>query len=113
MALNAGQLTRRIQIRRSTDTRDQYGNLSKVWGDHGSPIFARRRDISYMERMAAGKWDNKLVTRFIIRSTSFGRGIKRTDRIVHEGIPYEIDGIKEVPGSRAFIEITAMTDEIE
>lgn len=112
MVLNAGKLDRRVQIRRYFETgRDQYGCSIGDWADLGSPIFARRRDVSDAERFSAGKWDNKLVTRFVIRATVFGRSIRRTDRLVIAEITYGIDGIKEVPNSRAFLEITAITSE--
>lgn len=112
MVLNSGSLNRRIQIQRATKTPDGYGGFENEWNDHGPAIFARRRDVSDAERLSAGAWDNKLVTRFIIRATAFGRGIYRYDRIIHEGVTYEIDGIKEVPDNRGFLEITAQTDEI-
>ncbi len=113
MVLNSGSLNRRIQIRRYTESgRDQFGGSVGEWGDYGSAIFARRRDVSDAERLSAGAWDNKLVTRFIIRATAFGRSIARYDRLVHEGVTFEIDGIKEVPDNRGFLEITAETDDI-
>lgn len=112
MVLNSGSLNRRIQIQRATITRDDYGGADYDWKDFGPAIFARRRDVSDAERVIAGAWDNKLVTRFIIRATAFGRGIYRYDRIVHEGVTFQIDGIKEVPDSRGFLEITAQTDAI-
>jgi len=68
--------------------------------------------VAPAERMNAAEWDNVLVTRFVIRATAFGRSIRRTDRIFHEGITYGIDGIKEVPDNRGFLEITAQTDDI-
>ncbi|SEL66449.1 phage head-tail adaptor, putative, SPP1 family [Roseivivax marinus] len=110
MVLNSGSLDRRIQIRRyvQTDT-DGLGGAIGDWTDYGSAIFARRRDVSDAERVSAGAWDNKLVSRFIIRATAFGRSIARTDRLVHEGVSYEIDGIKEVPGERGFLEVTAQS----
>lgn len=112
MVLNAGSLNRRIQIRRFVKTgTNPYGEPTGDWEDHGSPIFARRRDVSDAERLSGGAWDNKLVTRFIIRATAFGRGIARHDRLVHEGVTFEIDGIKEVPPGRDFLEITAITSE--
>ncbi|MEM8823163.1 MAG: head-tail adaptor protein [Pseudomonadota bacterium] len=111
MVLNAGSLDRRIQIQRATTTPDDYGGRDYEWNDHGPAIFAQRRDVSDAERISAGRWDNLLVTRFIIRATAFGRDIRRTDRLVHEGIVFEIDGIKEVPGSRAFLEITAESED--
>ncbi|SFN46666.1 phage head-tail adaptor, putative, SPP1 family [Roseovarius lutimaris] len=111
MVLNAGSLNRRIQLKRATTTQDGFGGTIYEWHDHGPPIFARRRDVSDAERLSAAAWDNKLVVRFVIRSTSFSRGLKRTDMIAHEGVPYGIDGIKEVPDNRGFLEITAITSE--
>ncbi|PRY25282.1 head-tail adaptor [Aliiruegeria haliotis] len=112
MVLNSGSLNRRIQIQRATQTPDGYGGFDNEWNDFGPAIFARRRDVSDAERLSAGAWDNKLVTRFIIRATAFGRSIARYDRLVHEGVTFEIDGIKEVPDNRGFLEITAQTDDI-
>lgn len=112
MVLNSGSLNRRIQIQRATKTPDGAGGRIYDWNDYGPAIFARRRDVSDQERFSAGAWDNKLVTRFVIRATAFGRGIARYDRIIHEGVTFEIDGIKEVPDNRGFLEITAQTDDI-
>lgn len=113
MVLNAGRLNRRIQIRRYTETgRDGFGGSIGEWADHGSPIFARRRDVSDVERLSAASRANVLITRFVIRATAFGRGVQRTDRVVHEGNTFEIDGIKEVPDSRAFLEITAISGDV-
>lgn len=113
MVLNVGSLSRRIQIRRYKETgRDGFGNAVGEWEDFGPVIFARRRDVSDAERVSAAAWDNRLVTRFIIRVTAFGRSIARYDRLVHDGITFDIDGIKEVLDNRAFLEITAQTDDV-
>ncbi|MEQ9257502.1 MAG: head-tail adaptor protein [Roseovarius sp.] len=109
--MNAGSLTRRIQIERVSETPDGFGGFDQTWTPLGAPIFARRRDVSDQERVSAARFENKLVTRFVIRASSFARGIRRLDRLVHEGITYEIDGIKEWPDSRAFLEITAVTED--
>lgn len=110
--MNAGQLNRRIQLRRATYTENGVGEMIPTWHDHGAPVFARRRDVSDAERMQAGAWDNLLVVRFVVRATVFARDIRRTDRLEHEGVTYRIDGIKEVPPGRAFLEITAITGEV-
>ncbi|MCT4610973.1 MAG: head-tail adaptor protein [Pelagimonas sp.] len=108
MVLNAGSLDRRIQILRFHETGvPSLGGPKGEWRAFGPVIFAQRRDVSDGERLSAGAWGNSLVTRFVIRATAFGRSIVRMDRINHEGATYEIDGIKEVPGVRGFLEITA------
>ena len=110
MGMNAGDLRRRIQIQRATRTDDGAGNLVPAWSDFGPPIAAARRDISDSERMMAGRWDNNLVTRFTVRANAFAKGIRRDDRILHDGLTFEIDGIKEVPPGTMFLEITAQTE---
>lgn len=112
MVLGAASLQRKIQIQRFSKTgTDEFNEPVGDWENLGVPISASRKDVSDAERQSAGTWANVLVTRFVIRSTAFGRSIVRTDRLVHEGVTYGIDGIKEVPSRRAFLEITAVSLE--
>lgn len=112
MVLNAGSLNRRIQIRRFNRTgTNGFGENVGSFEDHGVPIFANRRDVSDGERLRAEVWTNKLVSRFVVRANAFSCSIRRSDRLIHEGTTWEIDGIKEDPDSRGFIEITATTEE--
>jgi SPP1 family predicted phage head-tail adaptor len=110
VVLNAAELNRRIQVRRFEVTgQDGLGGTLGDWTDRGGPLFARRRDLSDEERMKAWGIENLLTTRFVIRNTQFARDIKRSDRLVHEGVEFEIVGIKEFIGTRGFLEITAKT----
>lgn len=113
MVMNAGNLDRRIQVRRDFNAGNhsahQLSGGDPDWQDHGTPISAARRDVSDAERLSAGIYHNKLVTRFTVRASTFTRGIRRSDQLVHDGLTFSIDGIKELPGSRAFLEITAVT----
>ncbi len=111
MGVNSGELNRRIQMQRLVKIPDGRGGVDEVWSDLGSPLSARRLDVSDKERRSGGGWDNLLVSRFVVRATSFTTSIRRTDRLVHEGTIFDIDGIKEVPPGRAFLEITATTEE--
>lgn len=114
MGLNSAKLNRRIQIRRATSsTQDGYGNRTLNWVNLGAPLFCSRRDISDAERLvASAHWENRLVSRFVVRSSTFSRSIRHTDRLMHEGTLYEIFSIKETPPGLAFIEITAWTESI-
>lgn len=112
MALNAANLDRRIQIIRFVETGiDSFGNSLGDYENIGDPISARRRDVSDVEKMSAGRWNNLLVVRFVVRATVFSRDIRRTDRLRHDGTIYQIAGIKEFPERRSFLEITAQTSE--
>ncbi|WP_224815665.1 head-tail adaptor protein [Hasllibacter sp. MH4015] len=113
MVLNSANLNRRIQVRRFVQIgTDGFGGQMGGWQDFGPLIFAQRRDVSDAERLNAAEWDNVLVTRFVIRASATGRSIQRTDRLIHEGVTFEIDGIKEVPDNRGFLEITAKSDDL-
>ncbi|WP_078604887.1 head-tail adaptor protein [Thioclava sediminum] len=111
MVLNAGSLSRRIQVQREIQVTGPGGVVSTEWEDFGPTLFARRRDMSDAERVVAAHWENRLVSRFVIRDSAFARSIRRADRLMHEGMAYEIDGIKELPFDRAFLEITAWTED--
>lgn len=111
MGVNAGSMNRRIQIQRFTRVPDGRGGFDEIWSDLGVLIAARRLDVSDKERRSGAGWDNLLVSRFVIRASAFASAIRRTDRLVHETIVYDIDGIKEVPPGKAFLEITATSEE--
>ena len=111
MALNAARLNRSIQIQRAVQTSGPGGVVTTVWQNVGPVLSAQRTDIKDSERIVAARWQNKLVSRFVIRATSFARSIRRTDRLLHDGLAFEISGIKEAPHGQAFMEVTAETDE--
>lgn len=106
MGIPSGKLDRRIQIRRSTATDDGL-QMVETWADHGSPIWAARKDVSDGERAAAGWMEATSVARFTLRSSSFTRGLTPKDRIATDGRDYNIQGIKEL-GRRDWLEITAI-----
>lgn len=112
MAVKAISLNRRIQIKRFAQTgTDGFGSPTGEWADLGQPVSANRQDVSDEERFVAARLENKLVARFIIRSSGFARGLKRSDMIAHEGAPFHITGIRQLPANAAFLEITAVTSE--
>jgi hypothetical protein len=53
-----------------------------------------------------------VVARFVLRSSPASRGIRTSDRIVHDGYAWDIEGIKEVATPpRRFLEVTARRGE--
>jgi head-tail adaptor len=103
--LTAGALDRRIQFRRATLTDDGLAR-AEVFADHGAPVWASKADISDGERWRAGEVQAHITTRFRIRSSVFARGLTPKDRLVCEGVTYDISGFKEI-GRRDMLEITA------
>lgn len=104
--MRAGLLDRRIQIqRRRLD--DDGAQAVEVWANHGAPIWAHRRDVSDAERAAAGWIEAVVVSRFTVRSSTFTRDLRPTDRILTEGQSYDIQGVKQLD-RRGYLEITAV-----
>lgn len=111
---SAGKLDRRVQFRRATLV-DNGFSTSLKWDtdnpesdNHGAPVWAQRSDVSDGEKARAGEVQASLMTRFMVRSSAFTRGLTPKDRLVTEGVTFEITGIKEPPGSRRqWLEISA------
>ena len=104
--IQAGELDRRVQFRRAILTDDGFG-MVETWADHGTPRWAKKTDVSDGERWRAGQVQANITTRFTVRWSTFARDITAADRLVCEGLTYDITGIKEVGSRRTFVEITA------
>ena len=109
-----GSMDRRIQFRRATLVNDGF-TTSLQWDadnpgndNHGSPVWAQKTDVSDGERWRAGEVQAQITTRFLVRYSTFTAAITPKDRLVCEGLTYDIHGIKEPPGTRRqWVEITA------
>jgi SPP1 family predicted phage head-tail adaptor len=99
-------LDRVIQFQRATLVDDGLGQ-AQVWADHGLPHPVEKRDISDGERWRAGEVQAHVTTRFKIRWSPFTADISPRDRLVCEGVVYDIVGIKEIDGRRRWLEMTA------
>lgn len=104
-------LNRRVQFRRATVSDDGYRAAPKWSADPaddnlGSPVWASRTDVSDAEKAQSGWTEATVVSRFVVGSTTFTRGIKPTDRLVESDLVFDITGIKEI-GLRGRLEITA------
>lgn len=108
--MNYGSLDRRVQFRRATLFDDGY-QVTDTWADHGSLIWAGRKDVNDAvndaERAAAGWVEATVASRFVVRSTPFTRGLTAKDRLVCEGLTFDIQGIKQI-GRMDRLEITAV-----
>ncbi|RMC37499.1 head-tail adaptor protein [Paracoccus alkanivorans] len=106
--MRAGDLDRRVQFRRDFGSVGPLGQ-TEDWQDHGTPIWARRRDMSDRDRETAiaGSIYAEIASRFVVRSTQFTRNITAKDRLVEGGREFRITGIKEI-GRCDGLEITAI-----
>jgi head-tail adaptor len=102
----AGDLDRRLQFRRLTRTETALGS-TETWGDHGAAVWGSRADLRDSEKIAAGQVMATLASRFVVRASDFTRAITPKDRFACDGREWEVVGVKEGPGRRQWIEITA------
>ncbi len=104
--MNAGRLDRRVQFMRNEVIEDEYGNVVGELIALGSPVYASRNDVSDAEKFAGGTIESTLDARFTVRSSPFTRGITPGDRLINEGLDFDIIGIKQAGGRRAFLELS-------
>ncbi len=101
-----GRLDRRIQFQRATLVDDGFSQVEE-WEDHGTPIWAQKTDVSDSERWRANEVQAQITTRFLVRYSAFTADLTPKDRLVSDGVEYNITGIKEGSGRRQWLEITA------
>lgn len=113
--MTAGNLDRRIQFRRGTEGSSGFGagTGATTWADYGTPRWASKMDVSDRERLASSGEANELTTRFVVRFDSLTTAVKQTDRLTCEGRTFGIVAIKEMPGRKRYLEISAVERRTE
>lgn len=102
--IRAGDLDRRVTFLRAASVDDGVASRPGAYEPIGT-VWASRKDVSDAERLRSGMVLADLVSRFVIRASSFSRGILTSDRLRCDGREYDILAIKEVEG-RAGLELT-------
>lgn len=105
--MRAGKLDRLVQFQRAPEDSSAFGPVDGDFEDLGTPVWAMKTDVSDGERARAGIVEGQLMTRFKIRWSPFSSGITAADRLVCEGVTYNVTGIKEAEGRREWLEVSA------
>jgi SPP1 family predicted phage head-tail adaptor len=103
--MEAGKLDRRLQFRRFTLSDDGFAQV-EAWADYGPQVWAERRLVSDREQIAAAQVAARITARFVVRWSPLTGKITPKDRLICEGVEYDITGIKEI-GRRVGVEISA------
>ena len=110
--MHTGERDRHVTIERAAEIDDGF---TKVEGRYApwKRFWARKTDVSDVERTRAAENGAEITTRFVVRFSGATRTITPHDRLTCEGRSYNIVGVKEV-GRREGIEITASarTDQL-
>lgn len=104
--IRAGDLNRRVQFLRAELVDDGLQERPGALAALGSPVWASRRDVMDAEVQRMGLEFGTLTSRFVVRSSSFTRGLSVGDWFDCDSKRWEVRGIKQVH-DRAGLEITA------
>lgn len=96
---------RKVTLQRYTAVTDPYGGETETWADLGSEwaqVFYGRGD----ERRTAAMEQGSQAATFKMNSNSITRALTVRDRIVLDGVHWDIQGT--APMTRATVEVTAV-----
>lgn len=106
MEINAGELNRRIQILRYTETRNGAGYLApKTEPELIHSCWAKFSRVSGTEAMKAGADLGEVRVRFVIRYTR--KPVDRTMFVRYRGRDYEIEYINDYGDDHRYMELLA------
>lgn len=105
MRIGAGQMDRRITLRRATYTQDAVGESIATWATLAS-VAAQFIPVSDGDMLRGDEVSADMLSRFRIRWSRVTSSVDPKDRLIFETREYQIHGVKEI-GRRDFLEITA------
>lgn len=104
--VNAGELDRRITIRRAAITLNEFNEPEETWSDLLT-VWAKKMDASASESYRAREVGSELTARFTVRYSTVIAGVDPRDRLVYGGREYNITGVRDV-GRKTWREIDAV-----
>lgn len=110
--ISAGNLDRTIEIERKTaGAKNSFGEAAETWATYFT-CRAMRQDMRDAEKVQSDRPQSSLMSRFLVRSSSETRSVTNADRLVHDGMTWQIEGVKQSSqgGRDRFLEITAIAE---
>ena len=101
----AGSLDRRVTISRATVTTSTLGEATQTWVTLAT-VWANAMPVRDAEKAENGQINAEQAYRFQIRWSPVVASVNAKDRVIYDGLTYEIWGVKEI-GRREGIEISA------
>lgn len=109
-APGAGDLDRTISFLRGALDDDVFAEVL-VFSPFGDPVRAKKSEASDGEAWRAAQVSSSISARFIVHRTQTTLEIGPRDRIICEGVTYEITGRRELQAApRRFFEFSVTTD---
>jgi SPP1 family predicted phage head-tail adaptor len=94
--VRAGQLDKRVSLQHRVLTRNDHGEEVVSYSEYAT-LWARKSDLRGREYFAAQQMNSEITTEFSLRWRS---DVLATDRIVENGVAYNIRQIAEIPRHR-------------
>jgi SPP1 family predicted phage head-tail adaptor len=95
----SGDMNRRVTLQRATVTFDDFGSEVETWGTLAS-VWVNRKDVSAAESFRAQEVGAELSTRFRIRYSTNVADLNPRDRLIYNGLVYQITGVRESKRNR-------------
>jgi len=102
--MRAGQLNRKISIRKSTSSPDSYGGQIPAWSTFLNDVWARVRPLSMREMWQADQVSSPIDTEFLLR---YATGITPSMIVVYDGKEYNIHSVIDVGDKHTDLRILA------
>lgn len=103
--MRAGALDRRVTLQRASLSKDDFNNDVEAWVDIAT-VWASYEPVRDGEKFRAGETAAGLSARFVIRYSSMVKDVDPRFRLILDGKPYAIIGVKETGGRGVGLEIT-------
>lgn len=96
----------RVQFLRATEVDDGFSSVEQ-FVPYGDPVWAEKRDVSDSERIRSAEVAAQISSRFTVQWSGPTSTITAKDRILCDGLEFNIVGVRETGGRRRFLEISA------
>ncbi len=103
--MNAGDLDRRVTVRRATVTRGAFNEVTSAWADFVT-VWAAKAEISDSERVRAAQTGARMTVRFTVRWSPDMASVTPKDQLVCEGRCYDITHPPKEIGRQVWLEFT-------
>lgn len=90
----SGDMNRRITLQRATVERNSFNEEIETWGTLAT-VWARKHDVSAAEAFRAQEVGAQLTARFRIRYSDTVATLNPRDRLIFNGLTYNITGVRE------------------
>jgi hypothetical protein len=108
--IKAGDLDRVVQFLRGAVSDDGFSQV-KTFAPHGGTLRARKIEASDAERWRAAQVQATISARFVVRRSGFTADLSVQDRLICEGVEYEITGRRELAADpKRFFEFSATAE---